>query len=92
MKAIQKWKRQDSHLLVPTMSDWRSVRNRQHKGAKEEEENSFVFEDTSVDDDDDDVEVVKAESTEVDKLETKEVSISPERKEELVIHNESVQD
>ncbi|KAK8825919.1 hypothetical protein AV274_1749 [Blastocystis sp. ATCC 50177/Nand II] len=65
------------------MSDWRSVRNRQHKGAKEEEENQFVFEDTSVDDDDDDVEVVKAESTEVDKPKTKEVSISPERKEEL---------
>ena len=48
-----------------------------------------MFEDTSVDDDDDDVEVVKAGSAEVDKSETKEVSISPERKEELVIHEES---
>lgn len=91
MKAIQKRNIEGSHLLVPTMSDWRSVRNRQHKGAKEEEENQFVFEDTSVDDDDDDVEVVKTESTEVDKPETKEVSISPERKEELVIHEASVQ-
>ena len=68
------------------MSDWRAVRNRQHKSAKEEEENQFVFEDTSVDDDDDEVEVVKTESSAANKQETKEVSISPERKEELVIH------
>lgn len=74
------------------MSDWRAVRNRQHKGAKEEEGNQFVFEDTSVDDEDDEVAVVKTESTTVEKQETKEVSISPERKEELVIYEEFLYD
>ena len=74
------------------MSDWRAVRNRQHKGTKEEEGNQFVFEDTSVDDEDDEVVVVKTESNTVEKQETKETSISPERKEELVINEEYLYD
>lgn len=79
-------------FVVEPMSDWRAVRNRQHKDTKEEKENQFVFEDTSADDDDDEVEVVKTESTTVENQEAKEISMSPERKEELVIYEENVYD
>lgn len=67
------------------MSDWRAIRNRQHVTSKPEEENRFAFEDDSVDDDEEEVETVKQEVKSAETTETKDVALSAERKEELVV-------
>lgn len=67
------------------MSDWRAIRNRQHVTSKPDEENRFAFEDDSVDDDEEEVETVKQEVKSAETAETKDVALSAERKEELVV-------
>lgn len=67
------------------MSDWRAIRNRQHVTSKPDEENRFAFEDDSVDDDEEEVETVKQEVKSAETTETKDVALSAERKEELVV-------
>lgn len=67
------------------MSDWRAIRNRQHVTSKPEEENRFAFEDDSVDDDEEEVETVKQEVKSAETTETKDMALSSERKEELVV-------
>lgn len=67
------------------MSDWRAIRNRQHVTSKPNEENRFAFEDDSVDDDEEEVETVKQEVKSAETTETKDVALSAERKEELVV-------
>ena len=67
------------------MSDWRAIRNRQHVTSKPDEENRFAFEDDSVDDDEEEVETVKQEVKSAETSETKDVALSAERKEELVV-------
>ena len=67
------------------MSDWRAIRNRQHVTSKPDEENRFAVEDDSVDDDEEEVETVKQEVKSAETTETKDVALSAERKEELVV-------
>lgn len=67
------------------MSDWRAIRNRQHVTSKPDEENRFAFEDDLVDDDEEEVETVKQEVKSAETTETKDVALSAERKEELVV-------
>ena len=67
------------------MSDWRAIRNRQHVTSKPDEENRFAFEDDSVDEDEEEVETVKQEVKSAETTETKDVALSAERKEELVV-------
>lgn len=67
------------------MSDWRAIRNRQHVTSKPDEENRFAFEDDSVDDEEEEVETVKQEVKSAETTETKDVALSAERKEELVV-------
>ena len=67
------------------MSDWRAIRKRQHVTSKPDEENRFAFEDDSVDDDEEEVETVKQEVKSAETTETKDVALSAERKEELVV-------
>ena len=67
------------------MSDWRAIRNRQHVTSKPDEENRFAFEYDSVDDDEEEVETVKQEVKSAETTETKDVALSAERKEELVV-------
>ena len=74
------------------MSDWRAIRNRQHVTSKPDEENRFAFEDDSVDDDEEEVETVKQEeefcgmtAVQNQKEDVKDVALSAERKEELVV-------
>ena len=67
------------------MSDWRAIRNRQHVTSKPDEENRFAFEDDSVDDDEEEVETVKQEVKSAETTETKDVALSAERTEELVV-------
>ena len=71
-------------VAIP-MSDWRAIRNRQRVTTKPEEENRFAFEDDSVDDDEEEVETVKQEVKSAETTETKDVALSSERKEELVV-------
>ena len=67
------------------MSDWRAIRNRQRMTTKPEEENRFAFEDDSVDDGEEGVETVKQEVKSAETTETKDMALSSERKEELVV-------